>query len=105
MKVNLPELHHPVTEGDNVALTCNIADGVPNQVRWLKDKNYLDEKKTILLLRDIKKEQEGTTPVKQLMEQALQMTASKSSLIVRFIKVMLICINTLIILWLERTFY
>ncbi|XP_044167766.1 fibroblast growth factor receptor 1-like, partial [Acropora millepora] len=59
-KVNLPELHHPVTEGDKVALTCNITDGVPNQIRWLKDKNYLDEKTTNLVLRDIKKEQEGT---------------------------------------------
>ena len=59
-KVNLPELHHPVTEGDNVPLTCNIADGVPNQIRWLKDKNYLDEYTTNLVLRDIKKGQEGT---------------------------------------------
>ena len=59
-KVNLPELHHPVTEGDKVALTCNITDGVPNQIRWLKDKNYLDEKTTNLVLRDIKKEEEGT---------------------------------------------
>ena len=60
--MNLSELHHPVTEGDDVALTCNIADidGVPNQIRWLKDKNYLDEKTTNLVLRDIKKEQEGT---------------------------------------------
>ena len=58
-KVNLPELHHPVTEGDNVALTCNIVDGVLNQIRWLKDKNYLDEKTTKLVLRDIKKEQEA----------------------------------------------
>ncbi|KAK2571226.1 Tyrosine kinase receptor Cad96Ca [Acropora cervicornis] len=61
-KVNLSELHHPVTEGENVTLTCNITDGdpKPNQVRWLKDKNPLDEKKTKLVLRDIRKEQEGT---------------------------------------------
>ena len=60
VKVNLPKLHHPVTEGDNVTLTCNITDGVPNQIRWLKDKNYLDDKTTNLVLWDIKKEQEGT---------------------------------------------
>ena len=61
-KVNLSGLHHPVTEGDNVTLSCNITDGVPkpNQVRWLKGKNALDEKKINLVLRDIRKEQEGT---------------------------------------------
>ena len=59
-KVKVSGLHHPVTEGDDVALTCNITDGVPNKIRWLKDKNYLDEKTTNLVLRDIKKEQEGS---------------------------------------------
>ena len=59
-KVNLSGLHHPVTEGDNITLTCNITDGDPNKIRWLKDKKYLDEKTTNLVLRDIKKEQEGT---------------------------------------------
>ena len=58
--MTLPELHHPVTEGDNVTLTCNITDGVQNQIRWLKDQNSLDEKTTKLVLWDIKKEQEGT---------------------------------------------
>ena len=58
--MNLSGLHHPVTEGDNVTLTCNITDGDLNKIRWLKDKNYLDEKTTNLALRDIKKEQEGT---------------------------------------------
>ena len=60
--MNLSGLHHPVTEGDNVTLSCNITDGVPkpNQVRWLKGKNALDEKKINLVLRDIRKEQEGT---------------------------------------------
>ena len=61
-KVNLSGLHRRVTEGDNVTLTCNITDGVPKpgQIRWLKDKDSLDEKETNLVLRDIKKEQEGT---------------------------------------------
>ena len=58
--VNLPEVHYPFTEGDTVTLTCNITDGVPNQIRWSKDQNSLDEKTTKLFLRDIKKEQEGT---------------------------------------------
>ena len=58
----MSELHHPVKEGDNVTLTCNITDGVPkpNRILWLKDNFSLDETKTNLVLRDIKKEQEGT---------------------------------------------
>ena len=60
--VDLSGLHHPVTEGDNVTLTCNITDGLPkpDEIRWLKDKTSLEERKPMLVLRDIKKEQEGT---------------------------------------------
>ena len=61
--VNLSGLDHPVTEGDNVTLTCNITDGLPkpNQIRWFKDKTQLlEETKPKLVVRGIKKEQEGT---------------------------------------------
>ena len=60
--MNLSGLHRPVTEGDNVTLTCNVTDGVPkpNGIRWLKDKISLDETKPNLVIRGIKKEQEGT---------------------------------------------
>ena len=60
--VSLSGPHRPVTEGDNVTLTCNITDGVPkhNGIRWLKDKTPLDETKTNLVLQGIKKQQEGT---------------------------------------------
>ena len=52
----------PVTEGDNVTLTCIIIDGVPKpgQIRWLKDEIRLDENNRNMILRSIKKEQEGT---------------------------------------------
>ena len=52
----------PVTEGDNVTLTCIITDGVPKpgQIRWLKDEIRLDENNRKMVLRSIKKEQEGT---------------------------------------------
>ena len=61
-EVSLSGPHHPATEGDNVTLTCNITDGVPKPdgIRWLKDKTPLDETITNLVLRGIKKEQEGT---------------------------------------------
>ena len=62
-EVSLSGPHRPVTEGDNVTLTCNITDGVPmpNRIRWLKDKTpLLDKTKTNLVLQDLKKEQEGT---------------------------------------------
>ena len=60
--VTLSGPHRPVTEEDNVTLTCNITDGVPkpNGILWLKDKTPLDETITNLVLRGIKKEQEGT---------------------------------------------
>ena len=60
-EVSLSGSHRLVTEGDNVTLTCNITDGVPkpDQIRWLKDKTLLDKTKTNLVLRDLKKEQEG----------------------------------------------
>ena len=52
----------PVTEGDNVTLTCIIIDGVPKpgQIRWLKEEIRLDENNRNMILRSIKKEQEGT---------------------------------------------
>ncbi|KAK2556118.1 Hemicentin-2 [Acropora cervicornis] len=52
----------PVTEGDNVSLTCIIIDGVPKpgQIRWLKDEIRLDENNRNMILSSIKKEQEGT---------------------------------------------
>ena len=61
-EVRLSGSHQPVTEGDNVTLTCNITDGVPKpeHIRWLRAKFPLDGKNTNLLLRSIKKDQEGT---------------------------------------------
>ena len=61
-KVHLSGPHRPVAEGDNVTLTCNVTDGVPKPepIRWLRAKISLDEKNTTMVLRSIKKEQEGT---------------------------------------------
>ena len=60
--VRLSRLKLPVTEGENVTLTCNIINGVPkpNLIRWFKDKTPLDETKRKLALWGLKKEQEGT---------------------------------------------
>ena len=60
-KLSLSGSHHTVTEGDNVTLTCQITDGVPKPelIRWLKEKTPLDKNNTNLVLRSIKKEQEG----------------------------------------------
>ena len=60
-KVSLSGPRRPVIEGDNVTLTCNIIDGVPKPdlIRWLREKISLDEKSTNMVLRSIKKEQEG----------------------------------------------
>ena len=60
-EVSLSGPYHPVTEGDNVTLTCNITDGVtkPGLIRWLKEKISLDENNRNMVLRSIKKEQEG----------------------------------------------
>ena len=60
-KVSLSGPRRPVIEGDNVTLTCNIIDGVskPELIRWLKEKISLDENGRIMVLRSIKKEQEG----------------------------------------------
>ena len=106
-KVNVSEVHHPVTEGDNVTLTCNITDGVPkpNQVRWLKDKNTLEEKKTNLVLRDIRKEQEGTYTCEAKNEGGSANDSIKVIIDSKTLKVLLICMNTSIPLWLEITFY
>ena len=54
----------PITEGDNVTLTCNITDGVPKPqlIRWLNDKTPVDvkkKKKTSMALKSIKKEDQG----------------------------------------------
>ena len=61
-KVHLSGPHRPVAEGDNVTLTCNVTDGVPKPepIRWLQAQISLDEKNTTMVLRSIKKEQEGT---------------------------------------------
>ena len=61
-KLSLSGPRRPVTEGENVTLTCNIIDGVPKPelIRWLREKISLDEKNTTMVLRSIKKEQEGT---------------------------------------------
>ena len=60
-KVSLSGPRRPVIEGDNVTLTCNIIDGVPKpgQICWLRDRVLLDENNRIMVLRSIKKEQEG----------------------------------------------
>ena len=54
--------HSPITEGDNVTLTCNITDGVPRPglIRWLKDTTPLDVHDTNMALRSIEKEDEGS---------------------------------------------
>ncbi|XP_067030404.1 fibroblast growth factor receptor-like 1, partial [Acropora muricata] len=61
-KLTLSGPRRPVTEGENVNLTCNIIDGVPKPelIRWMREKISLDEKNTTMVLRSIKKEQEGT---------------------------------------------
>ena len=61
-ELSLSGPHRPVTEGDNVTLTCNITDGVPypETIRWSKENISLDEKNTNMVLRNIRKEQEGT---------------------------------------------
>ena len=60
-KLNLSGPHQPVTEGDNVNLTCEIIDGVPNpeRIRWLKDNISLNKRTAKMILWGIKKEQEG----------------------------------------------
>ena len=60
-EVSLSGPYRPVTEGDNVTLTCNITDGVPKPglIRWLKEKIPLDENNRNMVLGSIKKEQEG----------------------------------------------
>ena len=61
-EVHLSGPHHPVAEGDNVTLTCNVTDGVPKPepIRWLRARISLDEKSTTMILRSIKNDQEGT---------------------------------------------
>ena len=61
-KVRLSGPHRPVPEGHNVTLTCIVTDGVPKPepIRWLREKLSLVEKDTTMVLRSIKKEQEGT---------------------------------------------
>ena len=61
-EVRLSEPYRLVTEGDNVTLTCIIIDGVPKPelIHWFRAKFPLDGKNTNLLIRSIKKDQEGT---------------------------------------------
>ena len=61
-EVTLSGPHSPITEGDNVTLTCNITDGVPTPglIRWLKDKTPVDVHDTNMALRSIEKEDEGS---------------------------------------------
>ena len=65
-EVTLSGPHSPNTDGDNVILTCNITDGVPKPqlIRWLNDKTPVDvkkkkQKKTSMVLKSIKKEDQG----------------------------------------------
>ena len=61
-EVSLIGPHRPVTEGDNVNFTCNISDGVPkpDSIHWFREKISLDESNRIMILRSIKKEQQGS---------------------------------------------
>ena len=61
-EIHLSGPHRPVAEGDSVTLTCNVIDDVPKPepIRWLRAKISLDEKDTTMVLRSIKKDQEGT---------------------------------------------
>ena len=61
-KLSLSGPCRPVIEGENVTLSCNIIDGVPKPelIHWLREEISLDEKNTTMILRSIKKEQEGT---------------------------------------------
>ena len=61
-KLSLSGPCRPVAEGENVTLTCNIIDGVPKPelIRWLREDISLDKKNTTMVLRSIRKEQEGT---------------------------------------------
>ena len=61
-EVSLSGLPRHVTEGGNVTLTCNIIDGVPRPelIRWLRENISLEENDTNMVLRSIKKDQEGT---------------------------------------------
>ena len=60
-EVSLSGPYRPVTEGDNLILTCNIIDGVPKPdlIHWFREKIPLDENNRIMILRSIKKELEG----------------------------------------------
>ncbi|XP_044182087.1 leucine-rich repeats and immunoglobulin-like domains protein 3 [Acropora millepora] len=61
-EVSLSGPRSRVIEGDNVTLTCNITDGVPRPelIHWLRGKISLDGMSTTMVLRSIKKDQEGT---------------------------------------------
>ena len=91
-KVRLSGPHRPVVEGDNVTLTCKIIDGVPKPepIRWLRSENSLHGKNTTMILRSIKKDQEGNYTCETSNEGG---SANDSIKVIVDSKVLLICMK------------